>query len=161
MILLLILFDNITVTCTNLAPSKAQLQTYDIPLFRTSEGLIIKSSVGTSLTTSTEFLLADNDYEQRSTFRLYDHISEHLCMQFLTTIRANSRYIDTYVRLEDSDGDTFVVYANNGNDGNEFIPTCINTNTIYVMDNFNNCYEDLPVTVSFMNRNLVPFLQQI
>ncbi len=77
-------------------------------------------------------MLADKDYEQRRTFRLYDHITDHLCMQFLT-IRAISRFSDTYVRFEDSDGDTFVVYANNGN---VFIPTCTNIRTIYVMENF-------------------------
>jgi hypothetical protein len=29
-----------------------------------------------------------------------------------------------------------------------FIPTCTNISTIYVMHNFTNCYEDLPVSVS-------------
>jgi hypothetical protein len=79
-------------------------------------------------------------------------------MQFLTIIRTFSRFSDTYVRLEDSDGDTFVVCANNGN---VFIPTRTNIRTIYVMENFTNCCEDLPVTMCFMTRNISALLTTV
>jgi hypothetical protein len=98
--------DIITVSCKYMAPNNIQWLTYNITLFSTSEGLLVLNHPywfdqpvvnSSSLTTSTEFLLADKDYELRRTFRLNDHITEHLCMQFLTTILAISRFSDTYV----------------------------------------------------------------
>lgn len=39
-----------------------------------------------------------------------------------------------------------------------FIPTCVDINTITVLTNFTNCYEDLPVIVSYLSTNFSAFL---
>jgi hypothetical protein len=52
-------------------------------------------------------------------------------------------------------GHFYIVYANNGN---VFIPTCINVNKIQALTNFSNCFEDLPVIVTYILTNVSAFL---
>jgi hypothetical protein len=75
---------------------------------------------------------------------MFNHLSEDVCLQLLSTVRAISRLTDEYERFDDTNGHPYIVYANNGN---VFIPTCINFNQIQVLTNFSNCYADLPVIV--------------
>jgi hypothetical protein len=71
---------------------------------------------------------------------MFNHLSEYVCLLFPSIIRAISRLTDEYVRLEDTDGHSYIVFANNGN---AFIPNCIQISEIRVLSNFSNCYEDL------------------
>jgi len=100
-------------------------------------------------------LFADRDYVDRETFKLFNHLSEEVCLQFLATIRAISRLTDEYVRLEDTNGQPYIVNANNGN---VFIPTCITISTIDILTNFTNCFDDLPVIVQYLSTNVSAFL---
>ena len=61
------------------------------PYFSTQD--IIK---GDSLLVANEFLFADGDYVDHETFKLFNHLSEEVCFQFLATIRAISR-LNTFV----------------------------------------------------------------
>lgn len=110
---------------------------------------------GTTLKTANEFILADKDNTERILFRLFQHVAEEVCLQLLTTIRALSRLNDEYIKLEDTNGEPYVLYAHNGN---VFIPTCVNVNTIFVLSNYTNCYEDLPVIVQYLSHNVSAFL---
>ncbi len=55
------------------------------------------------------------------------------------------------MRLEDTDGNPYIVYANNGN-------AFIQISKIRVLSNFSNCYEDLPVIVTYFATNVSAFL---
>ncbi len=103
---------------------------------------------GTTLKTANEFILADKDNTERILFRLFQHVAEEVCFQLLTTIRALSRLNVEVIKLEDTNGEPYVLYAHNGN---VFIPTCVNVNTIFVLSNYTNCYEDLPVIVQYLS----------
>ena len=115
-----------------------QDRTSTLRVFTTAEGLMLSTDElwfnfplinGSSLLIANEFLLADRDFEGRKLYRLYDHISEQLCLTFLSTIRALSRLDDEYARLEDNSGSKIIVYADSGN---LYIPACTNINTTYV-----------------------------
>jgi hypothetical protein len=136
----------------------------DIDVFITAEGLWLTSNPyfstqpvvkGDSLQVANEFLFADRDLVNRDVFNMFNHLSEDVCLQFLSTVRAISRLTDEYVRFDDTNGHPYIVYANNGN---VFIPTCINVNQIQVLTNFSNCYEDLPVIVTYISTNVSAFL---
>jgi hypothetical protein len=139
--------------------------TTTLRVFTTAEGLMLSIDElwhsfplinGSSLLVANEFLLADRDFEGRKLYRLYDHISEQLCLIFLSTLRALSRLVDEYVRIEDNSGNKIIVYADSGN---LYVPTCTKVNTTYILtNNFSNCYEDLPVVFDYFNRNVTAFL---
>jgi hypothetical protein len=110
---------------------------------------------GDSLQVANQLLFADRDLVNRDVFNMFNHLSEDVCLQFLSTVRAIFRITDEYVRFDDTNGNPYIVYANNGN---VFIPTCINVNQIQVLTNFSNCYEDLPVIVTYFSTNVSAFL---
>ncbi len=135
----------------------------DIDVFITAEGLWLTSNPyfstqpvvkGDSLQVANEFLFADRDLVNRDVFHMFNHLSEDVCLQFLSTVRAISRLTDEYVRFDDTNGHLYIVYANNGK---VFIPTCINVNQIQVLTNFSNCYEDLAVIVTYFSTNVSAF----
>jgi hypothetical protein len=101
-------------------------------------------------------LLADRDFEGRKLYRLYAHISEQICLIFLSTLRVLSKLVDEYVRIEDSSGNCIIVYADGGN---LYVPTCTNINSTYICtNNFSNFYKNLPVVLDYLSRNLTAFL---
>jgi hypothetical protein len=86
---------------------------------------------------------------------MFNHLSEDVCLQFLSTVRAISRLTDEYECYADRNGNPYIVYAN---DGNVFIPTCINVIQIQVLSFFSNCYVDLPVVATHFSTNISAFL---
>lgn len=160
--LLFKVISNDTVTCVTNFQGRMIVQVF--PVFNTAEGMLLTMHPffstrelrnGTTLLAANEFILADKDYSDRILYKLFDHVSEELCLVFLNTIRIISRLVDEFVRIEDTDGNSIIVYANNGN---VFLPTCVATDIIYVLDNATNCYEDLPVLFNYLNHNLSAFL---
>lgn len=67
---------------------------------------------GDSLLSSQEFLFAERDLTDRNVYNLYTHLSQKTCLQLLSTLRALSRLNDEFIRLEDTNGSPYIVYAN-------------------------------------------------
>jgi len=136
----------------------------DIKITGTSEGLFLAKQEDTlnferaeiDVNIQHELTLAEIDSNKFNFINLYRKITQALCFNGLNVLQSYRQFDDLYFKFYNYKGQTTIYYTNKGE---IYLPRCKQIETIKVLTNLTNCYQDVPIIIQETNKTITAFLQ--
>ena len=106
------------------------------------------------LTTINDLILTDTDFKIRQLLVIDKIFNQNICKLQQSIIRSFKSHIDTYhiIQLKNK---PMIIYSTGQN---VYIPTCIPIQKITLIEQTENCYNDLPIQFDFINHTKYGYL---
>jgi len=108
----------------------------------------------TELTTINDLILTDSDFKTRQLLVIDKMINQNICKLQQTIIRSFKSHIDTYHMIP-IQSNPMILYSTGQN---VYIPTCQIINEIVLIEQTENCYNDIPIKFLFNNQTRYGYL---